>query len=59
MLMYQLNILAAMTVLLASATAIDLTAELNAGWKMALHPRQATNLQAFSGTLGGVRASAV
>lgn len=55
-----MSILAAVSVLIASVTAIDLTAELNAGWRMGLHPRQAAqNLQAFSGTLGGVQASAI
>ncbi|PKS09342.1 hypothetical protein jhhlp_003956 [Lomentospora prolificans] len=59
MLTPRLSILAAMSVLLVSATAIDLTAELNAGWKMGLHPRQASqNLQTFASSLGGVRASA-
>lgn len=51
---------AAMAVLLAGATAVDLTAELNSGWAMGLRPRQeAQNLQAFSGAVGGVSASAV
>lgn len=49
-----------MAVLLASATAVDITAELNSGWMMGLRPRQAAqNLQSFSGAVGGVSASAV
>lgn len=51
---------AAMAVLLAGATAVDITAELNSGWAMGLRPRQeGQNLQAFSGAVGGVGASAV
>lgn len=54
------NVFAALAVLLASARAVDITAEMNSGWMMGLRPRQATqNLQTFAGTLGGVGASAV
>ena len=60
MLLYGGTALAAMVVLLAGATAVDITAELNSGWVMGLRPRQvAQNLQAFSGAVGGVSASAV
>lgn len=54
------TVVAAMAALLAGVTAMDLTAEMNSGWTMGIHRRQsAQNLQAFSGTLGGVAASAV
>lgn len=60
MLFYRKANFAAMAVLLASATAVDITAELNSGWMMGLRPRQAAqNLQSFTGAVGGVGASAV
>lgn len=56
----RLTTYAATAVLLAGATAVDLTAELNSGWVMGLRPRQEVqNLQAFGGAVGGVGASAV
>lgn len=60
MVLYARNVFAALAVLLASARAVDITAEMNSGWMMGLRPRQeAQNLQTFAGTLGGVGASAV
>ncbi|KAL2110994.1 hypothetical protein VUR80DRAFT_404 [Thermomyces stellatus] len=60
MLFYRKANFAAMAVLLASATAVDITAELNSGWMMGLRPRQAAqNLQSFTGAVGGVGASAI
>ncbi|SPN99742.1 uncharacterized protein DNG_02593 [Cephalotrichum gorgonifer] len=60
MVVYGRNLLAAMALLLAGATAIDLTSEMNSGWTLGLRPRQAAqNLQSFAGSLGGVAASAI
>jgi hypothetical protein len=53
--------LSALAVLVSSVLAVDLTHELNSGWRMGLRPRQASvqNLQTFTGAVGGARASAV
>ena len=53
--------LSALVVLVSAVLAVDLTHELNSGWRMGLRPRQADvqNLQSFSGAIGGAQASAV
>ncbi|KAH7316488.1 hypothetical protein B0I35DRAFT_409681 [Stachybotrys elegans] len=49
-----------LVLLISSVLATDMAAELSGSWKMGLRPRQSgTNLQPFTGALGGVTASAI
>jgi hypothetical protein len=53
--------LSSLALLASTVVAIDITHELNSGWRMGLRPRQASvqNLQTFGSAIGGARASAV
>ncbi|OLN85743.1 hypothetical protein CCHL11_07776 [Colletotrichum chlorophyti] len=54
------NVFSVVVFALAGVMALDITDELNMGWRMGLLPRQGSqDLQTFEGDLGGAKASAI